>query len=72
MLFAAACYIAMLAAFFIFNAPVNAAVGVWTAATLPTDWASYRLWWESGHALSALLSLAAFAAILRAALRCGQ
>lgn len=65
-LFAAACYVAMLAAFFIFNAPVNAAVAVWTAATLPSDWPSYRLWWESGHALSALLSLAAFAAVLRA------
>ncbi len=47
----------MLATFFVFNRPVNAALNGWTAATLPADWADYRITWEVGHALSALLSI---------------
>jgi hypothetical protein len=65
MLLAAACLTGALAAFFLFNAPVNAAVAAWTPETLPADWASYRRQWESGHAISFLLVLAAFCALLR-------
>jgi hypothetical protein len=65
----------MIAAFFILNDPVNAAVSRWTAATLPEDWPAYRLRWEAGHALAALLSviglLAAVCAALLAWLRSG-
>lgn len=49
---AGACYLVMLLAFFMFNGPVNAAIDSWTAATLPTDWASYRARWETGHAIA--------------------
>lgn len=49
---AAACYLVMLLAFFLFNAPVNAAIDSWTAATLPADWANWRAKWETGHAIA--------------------
>lgn len=58
-------YAGMLAIFFTFNKPVNAAVSAWTAATLPQDWPSYRLQWESGHALAALLSVIGLVAAIR-------
>jgi hypothetical protein len=50
---AACLYLAMILMFLIFNAPVNAAVSAWSAATLPADWADYRWKWELGHALAA-------------------
>ena len=62
---AALCYAAMIGVFFVFNAPVNAALNNWTARTLPADWASYRLRWESGHLLSAMLAGAALLLLLR-------
>ncbi len=57
-------YSGMLAAYFILNAPVNAAVSSWTSATLPSDWTSYRMRWEIGHAVAALLSVISLAALL--------
>ena len=66
-LVAALCLSAMIAVFFIFNAPVNAAVAGWTPATLPPDWPDYRRQWESGHAISFVLALVASCALLRAA-----
>lgn len=65
-LLAALAYGAMLASFFIFNAPVNSAFAGWTPATLPADWPDYRLRWELGHALSALFSIIAVLALWRA------
>jgi hypothetical protein len=59
-------YAAMLAVFFIFNAPVNAAVASWTSATMPADWADYRGRWEFGHALAAALSVLVLVALVRA------
>ena len=56
---AATCYVVMLLAFFMFNAPVNAAIDSWTAATLPADWASYRAKWETGHAIAAVFAAGA-------------
>jgi hypothetical protein len=64
-LVAAISYGGMLAAFFLCNAPVNAAVNRWTPATLPADWARYRLRWEAGHAIAALLSASGLAALVR-------
>jgi hypothetical protein len=55
--------------FFALNAPVNAAFASWTAATLPPDWPNYRLRWETGHAISFVLVLIAFIALLRALFR---
>lgn len=56
---AAACYLVMLLAFFMFNAPVNAAIGAWTAATLPADWADWRAKWETGHAIACVFAAGA-------------
>jgi hypothetical protein len=64
---AAFCLSAMLAVFFLFNAPVNAAFAGWTAETLPADWPGYRRQWELGHAIAFVLALTAFCALLRAA-----
>ena len=59
------CYAAMIAVFFLFNAPVNEALDGWTAATLPTNWSTYRLRWEIGHAFAAVLAVIAFVALMR-------
>jgi hypothetical protein len=40
-------------------------VSRWTAATLPADWGAYRLRWETGHAIAALLSVIGLAALVR-------
>lgn len=65
-LVAALAYVGMIAAFFVFNNPVNAAINGWTPADLPPDWSAYRLRWETGHALAAALSVVALAALVRA------
>lgn len=59
-------YAAMIATFFALNAPVNEAVSRWTPASLPDDWESYRLRWETGHAIALLLSVAGLVALVRA------
>jgi hypothetical protein len=63
---ATAAYGAMIAAFFVFNAPVNQALTGWTSATLPSDWPAYRLRWETGHALAAPLAVIGLVAMVRA------
>ena len=60
---AACSYLGMLASFFVFNAPVNAAVAHWSAASLPPDWTAYRYRWEAGHAISSAFGLVAFVAV---------
>jgi hypothetical protein len=67
-----ACYAAMIAVFFLFNAPVNEALNGWTAATLPTNWSTYRLRWEIGHAFAAALAVIAFVALMRQPRSCGS
>ena len=49
----------------LFNAPVNEALNGWTAATLPTNWSTYRLRWEIGHAFAAVLAVIALVALMR-------
>ncbi len=66
-LVAALCLSAMLVEFFLIVEPVNVAFARWTPATLPPDWADYRLRWEVGHAFGFGLALVAFCALLRAA-----
>ncbi len=63
---AAVAYAGMLAAFFVLNAPVNAAVSLWTPGTLPADWAAYRWRWEAGHGVAALLSVVGVVVLARA------
>jgi hypothetical protein len=70
-LIAVACYAGMLADFFVFNRPVNEALSSWTPATLPADWSNYRIRWEIGHALTALLSVIAFVTLIRQHIREG-
>jgi hypothetical protein len=65
-LIAAFSYAAMIATFFMLNAPVNEAVRGWTLASLPSDWPAYRLRWELGHSIAAVLSVVGLAALLRA------
>jgi hypothetical protein len=62
LLVAAIVHIGMMMVSFVFNAPVNAAVDAWMPASLSTDWPSYRLRWEMGHALAALFPLSAIRA----------
>ena len=44
---------------------MNEALNGWTAATLPTNWSTYRLRWELGHAFAAALAVVAFVALMR-------
>jgi hypothetical protein len=64
--FAALSYAAMIATFFVLNAPVNEALSQWMPTSLPSDWESYRLRWETGHAIAALLSVAGLGVLVRA------
>lgn len=66
---AAFAYAAMLAVFFVFNAPVNAAFNSWTVADMPANWPEFRWRWEVGHAIAALLSLVGWLALLRASFK---
>jgi len=59
-------YAAMIGTFFVLNAPVNEALSRWTPASLPNDWESYRLRWETGHAIAALLSGVGLVSLIRA------
>ncbi len=66
---ATAAYAGMIAAFFLFNAPVNAVISAATPHTLPAGWHALRTQWETGHAIAAALSIVALAASLKAWLR---
>ena len=57
-------YACMIAVFVVLNSPVNAAVASWTATTLPPNWGTYRLRWETGHAVAFLLSLISLTALI--------
>lgn len=59
------CYAAMLASFFLFNDPVNEALNRWTPTMMPANWPDYRLRWEIGHAIAAVLAVIAFVLQLR-------
>ena len=59
-------YILMLAVFFVFNDPVNTALSGWTPETMPAEWPDYRLRWELGHTLAAILAVFAFVNLLGA------
>ena len=65
-LLAALAHAGMIVVFFAFNNPVNAALNGWTPSILPPDWQSWRLRWEIGHALAAILSVVAIMSLVRA------
>lgn len=63
-LLAAACLVAAHAIYWIWVAPVNAALVPLSPETLPADWASLRNQWEFAHASRAILQIAALAALV--------
>jgi hypothetical protein len=65
-LLAALLLAAGLGVFFAWTFPANLATANWT--TLPEGWEALRAQWEWSHAANAVLTLAAFCAVLRAAL----
>lgn len=68
-LLAALAFAGMLLSYFFGNRPINADIAVWTAATLPPDWANYRDQWELAHAISAVFAVVALTTQLVAVLR---
>jgi len=54
---AALAYAGMIGVFFALNDPVNRAISGWSPATIPPNWEGYRLRWEAGHAVSAVLAV---------------
>jgi hypothetical protein len=60
----ALCMIAAHAAFWIWVAPVNAALVPRTPATLPADWTALRDQWEHTHAVRAVLQVVALGAFV--------
>ncbi len=63
-LLAAVCLVVTHAIFWIWVAPVNAALVPLAPEALPADWASLRNQWEFAHAARALLQLVALAALV--------
>lgn len=63
-LLAASCLVATHAIFWIWVAPVNAALVPLSPETLPADWTRLRDQWEYAHASRAILQLVAFAALV--------
>jgi hypothetical protein len=49
--------------------PVNFELANWVRGSVPLDWASYRLRWESGHAINTVLQLIGFCALVLSVLR---
>jgi hypothetical protein len=65
---AAICVTAGLAIWFAMVAPANAQMARWTAIPLPDNWMQTRRLWESGHAISAVLDLVGFGALIASVL----
>jgi hypothetical protein len=63
-LLAAACMVATHVAFWVWVAPVNAAMMPATATTLPANWNHLRNQWEYTHAARAVLQLVALKALI--------
>jgi hypothetical protein len=64
---AAALLLLTLILFALVVAPANQATDQWRSP--PADWARWRARWETGHALNALISLAAFCALAAGVVR---
>jgi hypothetical protein len=63
-LLAASCLVATHAIFWIWVAPVNAALLPLSPETLPPDWEHLRDQWEFAHASRAILQIVALAALV--------
>ena len=60
---AAALYILSFILFWIIIAPVNTEMATWSGGNVPADWAGWRLRWETGHLVNAVLQIVGFAAL---------
>lgn len=60
---AAALYILSFLLFWIVIAPVNSEIATWAGGRIPEGWAAWRLRWETGHLVNAVLQLTGFAAL---------
>jgi len=69
-LVAFACLAATQVVFWTLNFPANRVTHNW--GTLPENWEALRLRWETGHAVSALLTLVALVALLSVLVRGGS
>ena len=64
----ALCFVGMLLAYWFGNRPANAKISFWTPSTLPSNWVSYRNYWDYAHATAAVFAALALAILLIAAL----
>lgn len=60
---AAGLYILSFILFWIVIAPVNSEIATWAGGNIPEDWSRWRLRWETGHLVNAVLQLIGFAAL---------
>jgi hypothetical protein len=65
----AAMFVLALVLWFVIVLPVNFELANWVAGPVPPDWTSYRLRWESGHAINTALQLIGFCALLWSVVR---
>jgi len=63
-LIATVCVATGLAVWFAFVSPANTQMAAWHELPLPSNWMSVRNQWEWGHAVSALLDLVGFGALI--------
>jgi hypothetical protein len=60
---------AALAAWVTIVAPANAAIGEWGSRGIPPDWETWRIRWETGHALGFVLLSVGFCVLIVTVLR---
>ena len=60
---AAFIYILSFILFWTVIAPVNTEMAGWSGGNIPVDWSGWRLRWETGHLVNAVLQLTGFAAL---------
>jgi hypothetical protein len=54
---------------FVIVLPVNFELANWMSGPVPPEWASYRLRWETGHAINTALQLIGYCALLWSVVR---
>jgi len=65
----AAMFALALLLWFVIVLPVNFELANWMSGPVPPEWASYRLRWETGHAINTALQLIGYCALLWSVVR---
>ena len=60
---AALLYLLSFLLFWVVIFPVNSEMAGWAGGNVPEDWSGWRLRWETGHLVNAVLQLTGFAAL---------